>query len=97
MFTDAAAATLTVIGPKAGATAGDPVESVLELCISSPTPSLRDGHAPGVHSQIPAEVTPSSYLRRGARLAPARPATSRTAGPGAGKWTRPCARSTSSP
>lgn len=30
-FRDALAAELTVIGPKAGATSGDPVESVLEL------------------------------------------------------------------
>lgn len=30
-FVDASTADLTVVGPKAGATAGDPVESVLEL------------------------------------------------------------------
>jgi len=33
MFTDAATATLTVVGPQAGATAGEPIESVLEVYV----------------------------------------------------------------
>ncbi len=55
MFTDAESATLTVIGPKAGSTAGDPIESVLELyddgitsagiwaCTPGSWPSSKDG------------------------------------------------------
>lgn len=55
MFTDALTATLTVVGPKAGATAGEPVESILELfddgitaagiweCTPGAWPSSKDG------------------------------------------------------
>lgn len=55
MFTDAQSAILTVIGPKAGAIAGDPIESVLELhddgvtsagiwaCTPGSWPSSKDG------------------------------------------------------
>jgi uncharacterized cupin superfamily protein len=55
MFTDALTASLTVTGPKAGATAGDPIESSLELfddgvtsagiweCTPGIWPSTKDG------------------------------------------------------
>lgn len=55
LFTDAGSATLKVIGPKAGATAGEPIESVLELyddgvtsagiwaCTPGSWPSVKDG------------------------------------------------------
>ena len=54
---DVTTAALTVVGPKAGATAGDPVESILELsddghvqtgiweCTPGAFPSARDGYS----------------------------------------------------
>jgi uncharacterized cupin superfamily protein len=60
-FTDALAAELQVVGPKAGATAGDPIESVLELsddgttsagiwaCTPGAWPSSKDGISELMH------------------------------------------------